>query len=172
MTVTWYCAETKPYQMERARDELLRQGFGVCFPIYKKRTITRRKVKTTDHPMFPGYLPVSFNEDTDRWMAINSTPGVKRLMCYVEDEVVYPKRVPTKIMNDLLARMAEGPIYDLSKLQIFKRGQTLRIVDSKSALFGWTGHCDYSDKNRVEIWLSIFGRVTKARLTPQQVELA
>lgn len=156
--------------MDLAREELKRQSFDTCYPIYRTRKIVRHAVRETEHPMFPGYMPVAFDEDMQPWQRINNTRGVKRLMCVTNEEYTRPIPLPANEMADLLARVAEGPIYDLTKVEIFKRGQTLRVIDGPFTDF--EGLCAWSGKQRVHILLTLFGRQTKVKLEPAQVKLA
>ncbi len=63
---TWYAVNALPSQEARAEVNLLRQGYRVwCPAVAKVRRHARRK-ETVREALFPGYLFVALDLDTER----------------------------------------------------------------------------------------------------------
>ena len=76
----WCVVNTLPGQEVRAEENLLRQGFRAWLPAIRKIRRHARRVDTVRAPLFPGYLFVQLDLDSEVWSPINSTYGVRRLL--------------------------------------------------------------------------------------------
>ena len=69
----WYVLQTHVHMEAKASAHLMRQGFGVYLPRYLKRRRHARRVDTVAAPLFPRYLFVAVERDSQRWRSIHST---------------------------------------------------------------------------------------------------
>src|SRR5258708_11637802 len=77
---SWYVAQTHPHAEVKASLHLRRQGFEIYLPRYLRSRRHARRVETVAAPLFPGYLFVAIDMATQRWLSIQSTIGVARLV--------------------------------------------------------------------------------------------
>ena len=76
----WCVVNTLPGQEVRAETNLLRQGFRAWLPAIRKMRRHARRVDMVRAPLFPGYLFVRLDLESESWSPINSTYGVRRLL--------------------------------------------------------------------------------------------
>lgn len=108
----WYVVETLPQKELCAVENLGRQGYEVFFPRFRKMRSHARKRDTILAPVFPGYMFVRLDIKADRWAAINSTRGVKRLVGFGGGR---PQAVDSDAMNALLGRCQKGIMVQLAE---------------------------------------------------------
>src|SRR3954462_4502033 len=96
----WYLAQTQPRAEAKASFNLLRQGFEIYLPRYLKQRRHARRVEPVLAPLFPGYLFVAIDINAQRWLLIDSTFGVMRLVRDGER----PAAVPLAIIAGLKSR--------------------------------------------------------------------
>ena len=77
----WYVVNTLPHQEARADQNLRRQNYTTLLPVTRRTRRHARRLDTVLTPLFPGYLFVELDLETQSWSSINSTFGVKRLLC-------------------------------------------------------------------------------------------
>lgn len=89
----WYLLHCKPQQQSRAQWHLDNQDF-VCFnPTHAVQRKYRRRTCTVDEPLFPNYLFIRLEQETD-WRALTATRGVLRVVSFngrplpVEEQVI------------------------------------------------------------------------------------
>ena len=95
----WYVVNTLPHQESRADQNLRRQSFTTLLPVTRRTRRHARRLDTVLTPLFPGYLFVELDLDNQSWSSINSTFGVKRLLCSGER--------PTELQRDFVAALQE-----------------------------------------------------------------
>lgn len=149
----WYVVQTQPSAEMKALAHLERQGFGGYLPRYSKRRRHARRVETILAPLFPRYLFVRIDVETQRWRAIQSTVGVSKLVCRGE----LPARVPDGVIDGLRGREGSNGAIELAPAPRFTRGEQIRIVDGvfSMALGLYEG---MTDRDRVAVLLELFGR--------------
>src|SRR4051794_4547583 len=96
----WYVVQTRPHGEIKSSQHLIRQGFDVYLPRFLKRRRHARKIDQVAAPVFPRYLFVSVDLATQRWLSIDSTIGVTRLVRNGNE----PAPVPRSIVDELRAR--------------------------------------------------------------------
>lgn len=149
----WYVVQTQVNAEVKAADNLERQGFSIYFPRYMKRRSHARKVETVPRPLFPRYLFVGIDVESQRWRAVQSTLGVSHLVC-VGDR---PAVVEHGVIDALKSREDEAGFITLVRRAAFSPGDTVRIVDGafvdSLALVE-----NASDHHRVAVLLNLLGR--------------
>lgn len=168
MTERWYCVETKPFEGHRATWWIEQMQFELCKPTYQTKRVTKKRtVAITERPLFPGYLLTRFDTEIEGWQRINGAPGVKRLMSGASEQ---PLPISDRYMLDLVGRVKSGPILNLSELEMFQRGEQLKVLEGPFE--GHEGKCEWSNSERTSVLLSLFGRSTPVKVRTADVELA
>jgi transcriptional antiterminator RfaH len=159
MTSRWYVVQTQPHAERKAIGHLVRQGFAAYLPRYLKRRRHARKIETVAAPLFPRYLFVTVDMETQRWRSIHSTFGVSRLVCNGDE----PAPVPAAVVAALQGREDAGGFVQLEQRPRFAPGERVRIVDGVFAdsLGLFEG---MADRERVAILLDLLGRKVRILL--------
>jgi len=161
----WYVAHTQPLKEIYAQSHLLQQGFDVYLPCIKKIRKHARKVDEIIAPLFPRYLFVNFDQNTDPWSKINSTRGVSYLITNNSS----PTSLSDKIISDLKFQENKDGIVPLSCISVFTKGEQVRITDGSfkyhKAIFE-----NFSDNDRVLILLNFLGREIKVLVPAYAIE--
>lgn len=164
----WYVAQTQIQSEAKAGANLVQQGFEVYLPRYPRTVRHARQINIVKAPLFPNYIFVRIDLETQRWRAINSTIGVKRL---VGNEGI-PARIATDIVEGLKEHeQADGFLSIVSPAMRFKAGDAIRILrgafDSCRGIFQAR-----TDNERVEILLEMLGRKVRVMTDAQLIEPA
>jgi len=163
----WYVAQTQVQGEAKACANLNKQEFEVYLPLYLKTVRHARRVNVVRAPLFPNYIFVRIDLERQRWRAINSTIGIRRLVGHEGA----PARIATDVVEQLKAHeKADGFLSVVSPAARLKAGDQVRIVsgafDSCCGIF-----LAKTDNERVEILLDMLGRkvrvVTDAQLIGQ-----
>jgi len=163
MPSSWFVVQTQPRADAKARQHLINQGYTTYMPVYRRRVRHARRVDLVLRPLFPGYLFVRLDPETQRWRSINGTVGVRHIL--TEGNV--PRHVSDRIIEEIAAREDESGAIKLVP-PAFAAGQQVRLLDGPLAdvagLFEET-----RDENRVVLLLSILGR--KVRVVAPAAEV-
>ncbi|MEN8236893.1 MAG: transcription termination/antitermination NusG family protein [Pseudomonadota bacterium] len=161
----WYVVHTHVNKEQIALENLERQNFHSYYPVYKKQRKHARKVETVRAPLFPRYLFVEFDPETDRWLSIQSTIGVSHLICHG----IHPTPVPAEIIEAIQQREIEPGLIELTPPAL-KPGQKLLITkgpfEGYQALFE-----SASDNQRITILLSYMNQHLKVKTSRTAVEV-
>jgi transcriptional antiterminator RfaH len=163
---TWYLVYCKPRQESVARENLARQGYEIYLPFM--RDVRRRQGKRVSliAPMFPRYLFIHLNRETDNWAPIRSTLGVV--------SVVRFGRTAARVPDDLLVMLRSRE--DAQGIQIlpveeYKPGSRVRITQGGFA--GYEGIFQAaSGRDRVTVLLDVLGRKARATVDSASIEPA
>lgn len=154
----WYLVYSKPRKEELARINLERQGYPAYLPMMRtpRRKLGRRIIRV--EPMFPRYLFLHLNTETDNWAPIRSTLGVANLVRFG----MYPSPVPDDLIAALRARDNASGVQDLP-LNTFEEGQRVRIEEGP--FMGYEGiFIARTGEERVLILLDIVGKAARAQV--------
>lgn len=122
----WYVASVIPNREIIAKLNLENQKFEAFSPVYPKlKSRFGRDKVLVFAPLFPGYIFVSFNISGDRWQAINSTYGVRRLLVLGEGRM--PTPVPEVVIKRLMQSCPDG-VWSLADENL-KKGDEVKIVN-------------------------------------------
>ncbi|MEL7030770.1 MAG: transcription termination/antitermination NusG family protein [Pseudomonadota bacterium] len=75
MKPEWYAVAVKARKERYVQNQLLANGYLVACPRYQKTVRHARNKRHVFAPLFPGYLFVRLNLETDNWRLVNSLPG-------------------------------------------------------------------------------------------------
>ncbi|GAB4114020.1 MAG: transcription termination/antitermination protein NusG [Candidatus Caldatribacteriota bacterium] len=139
------------------------QIFQVLIPTEKVLEAKAGRRKFVQKKVFPGYVVVEMILNNESWQVVRNTPGVTRFVG------AGGKPVPLKEteINTILKQMGKGE--KPPKLEV-DLGETIRIV--VGPFTGYTGKVKEidRDRNKLKVFLSIFGRETAVELDFNDVE--
>lgn len=162
----WYLVYCKPRQESVARENLARQGYETYLP--RMRDVRRRQGRRVSviAPMFPRYLFIRLNRETDNWAPIRSTLGVVSIVRFGRTAA----RVPDALLALLRAREDEQGIQILPVEQ-YKPGSRVRITQGGFA--GYEGIFQAATgRARVTVLLDMLGRQARATVDAASIEPA
>jgi transcription elongation factor/antiterminator RfaH len=147
----WYVAQVLSQKEGYAVEHLARQGFQTFCPrLHRTRSHARRR-DTVLVPLFPGYIFVKFDIEADRWLSINSTQGVIRL---VGPRLSAPSAVSPELIDLLMSRCTAGVLTKLP--EYIQPGHRIQIT--AGALAGQIATIEaLDDRGRVRVLLSLLG---------------
>ena len=137
--------------------------FDVVVPTEDEIEIRDGQRRTVARKVFPGYILVHMTLDDSSWYVVRNTPGVTGFV----GSGTHPIPLEDQEVKSILKQMeAEAPRVRVG----FTKGQSIRIVDGPFAEFIGTVDEIFSDKGKVKVLLSFFGRETPVELDFLQVE--
>ena len=160
----WYLVYTKPRQEALAQSNLERQGYGVYLP--KVRLLQRRRGRqeAVVEPLFPRYLFIHLDTQSDNWGPIRSTFGVASLVRFGAE----PAQVPDELVAHLKAQEGQEGLHEWAEPKI-KVGDRVRVAEGP--LKGYEGILlAKSGQKRVMLLLEMLGKEVRTHLSPAQIE--
>jgi transcriptional antiterminator NusG len=144
--------------------------YQVVVPSETSIEMKNGKRQPVTHKMFPGYVLVNMIElkDGDKgsneaWFAVRNTPGVTSFVGAENKPIPLLDREVTQILKQTEA--------DAPKMKpTFTRGQNVRITDGPFAEFIGVVDEVSTERNKVKVLVSFFGRETPVELDFLQVE--
>jgi transcriptional antiterminator RfaH len=163
----WYVAHTQPHAEAKASQHLRRQGFDIYLPRHLKQRRHARRVEKVAAPLFPSYVFVAIDMATQRWLSIDSTIGVTKLVRNGDR----PAPVPRLVIDALIHREDANGFIQLDHRPRFSPGDKIRIIGG--------AFCDcyglyegMSARERVAILLDLLGRKVRVVLDSEIIEAA
>ncbi len=156
-----YC---KPRQEAVARVNLARQGYSTYLPVMHAARRRQGKRVIQVAPMFPRYLFIRLNSQTDNWAPIRSTLGVVSVVRFGRTAA----RVPDNLITALKSRE------DIQGIQIlpvedYRPGSRVRITQGSFA--GYEGIFQaVSGRDRVTVLLDVLGRHARTTVDSDSIE--
>jgi len=155
----WYLVQTHAHAESKAAVNLVRQGYSIYLPRYRKTRRHARRVEMVPAPLFPRYLFVAFDVMAERWRAIQSTFGVSHLVGAGDA----PLLVPQNVIDELHAREDGEGFVRLDPAPRFSPGDQVQVVggvfDTCLGLFE-----GMADRDRVAVLLDLLGRKVRVFL--------
>lgn len=144
----WYVVQTRWQMEDVAAGELVNQSFTVYCP---KRQAVKKRIggELAMLPLFPRYIFVEFDVESDPWRYIYGTPGVVTIFGETPER---PLPVPRGVVEELLMR--PEILADVRPISL--AGASLRIEGGAWDRF--VGVCQWSTDKRVGVLMSLFGR--------------
>ena len=154
----WYLIQTKPQQELTAAQNLVNQDYTVFHP--------QAKINNKIVALFPRYLFIQLDNQSQNWSPIHSTKGVSNFVRFglqfakVPDEVICCiKKRETKTTNKYI---------DLSR---FKSGDKVRVTEGAfkgcEAIFN-----SYNADERLILLMKIIGQMQKVVLPKKSIVAA
>jgi transcriptional antiterminator RfaH len=160
----WYLVYSKPRQEKAAVENLLRQNYQVYFPQIRIWRTRRRNRQLVVEPLFPRYLFIHLDSQSDNWAPIRSTLGVTSLVRFGAE----PARVPDELIAYLQSRQNAEGLHEWAQPTIAIGGRA-RVVSGPLA--GYEGILiAKSSRERVIILMDLVGGQVRIKLNPDQIE--
>lgn len=160
----WYLVYTKPKGEQLAESNLIRQGYTVYLPMIRNRRRSRGRFKAFIEPMFPRYLFIQLDQNTDNWAPVRSTFGVSGIVYFG----MKPALVPGEIVELLTSHEDENRIFQIPD-QEYKKGDKVMIVEGPMA--GLKGAFVANNNiDRVAILLNYLGQHTEVNVSVHDIE--
>lgn len=174
MAKHWYVVHTysgfeqqaKAALEERIRSSKMQDRFEEI--LVPSETVVEMKAgvkKTSSRRFFPGYVLVKMELSEETWLLVKSTPKITGFV----GKGMTPPIVPEAEVKRITSQIEEGTLRPKPKV-LFEKGETVRVTTGPFATF--TGIVDTvnSDKGKLSVMVSIFGRATPIELEFAQVE--
>lgn len=161
----WYLVQTKPGNERIAQAHLKTIVDRTLLPLCKTQVRQRERTFDRVSPMFPSYLFAYFSLGHAS-KPIRYTPGVRGIVRFGERAAV----VPIAVMDDLIARCADGPL-DLSRPAL-SSGSALTVVSGPFREFRAVFDCYLSGTDRVAVLLSLLNAERRITLPASMVVAA
>ncbi|HID50300.1 MAG TPA: transcription/translation regulatory transformer protein RfaH [Chromatiales bacterium] len=163
---SWYLIHTKPRQERLARDNLQRQGYEIYLPLTARNRRRNGRYHKTIEALFPRYLFIRLDCETDNWAPIRSTLGVSGMVRFGG----LPAVVPEGMVAMLRGQDDESGIQRIP-IAAFKPGDKVTIIEGP--LSGCQGiYQQERSADRVAVLLDIVSKHTTVMLSRHDLQLA
>ncbi|WP_028357420.1 transcription termination/antitermination protein NusG [Brackiella oedipodis] len=154
---------------ERIEDAGLQNYFGRILVPSEEVIESRGGQKSiTERRIFPGYVLVEMELTDETWHLVKST---NRVTGFLGSSGNKPTPITEKEVAKILNQIEEGGEKPRPKV-LFEVGEMLRVKEGPFADFnGTVEHVNY-ERSKVQVNVTIFGRVTPVELDFNQVEKA
>ena len=174
----WYFVHTYSGQEERVRKNLEQRIstmdaedriLQVIVPTEEVMEIRSGKRTPKRARLYPGYIMVEMKMDDEGWHIVRNTPGVTGFVSVEDENEMRPKPValePWEVENILQLVASETPTARIG----FTRNESVRITDGPFADFIGVVDSIDTDKGKINVLVSFFGRETPVELDFLQLE--
>ena len=137
--------------------------FDVVVPTEKKIRVKGGKRIVEEEKIYPGYILVLMNVDDDSWFVVRNTPRVTGFV----GSGVHPVPLTEKEMAQLMGRMDDTKVmHEINLLP----DDAVKIADGPfKDLEGKVAEVD-TERGKVKVLVSMFGRETPVELEADQVQ--
>ena len=160
----WYVVHCRVGSEKRAETNLLRQEYEVWLPMYRKTRRHARRVESVLRPLFPRYLFVRVDLDSQPWRPILSTFGVHTIVSGADG----PVAISDDIVAGLVARAGDDGVFDIMQ-SAMEPGDQVRIQGGPMADLEGVFQAEL-DSDRVLILLKLRGREVRVSVEGGDVE--
>lgn len=162
----WYLVYTKSRQEALAQENLVRQGYAVYLPLVRLMRKRQGRQVATIEPLFPRYLFIHLNTQSDNWGPIRSTFGVASLVRFGSE----PAKVPDAFVSHLKAEEGHEGLHEWAEPKVTV-GDRMRVTEGP--LKGYEGILlAQSGQDRVMLLLDMLGKEVRTHLSPYKIEPA
>ena len=139
--------------------------FRVVVPTEEEVEIKNGQRRTVQRKIFPGYVLVEMVLEDNSWYVVRNTPGVTSFV----GSGHHPTPLPEQEVQAILRQMRE----EKPQVRItYQKGNRVKIIDGPFAEFLGTIDEVNTEKNKLRVLVSMFGRETPVELDFLQVEKA
>ena len=176
--VHWYIIHTYSGQEDRVKKNLAMriasmdvkdQIFQVVVPTEEQIEIREGKRVPREVKLYAGYILVQMKMTDASWYVVRNTPGVTGFISTEDDREKRLKPIPLEeeeVQKILRQMESKTPRVNVG----FSKGQSVRITEGPFADFIGTVSDIHTDKGKVQVLVSFFGRETPVELDFLQVE--
>ena len=174
MTARWYVVNVYSGSEKRVAESIREQAvlkkmddkiLEVLVPTEHVVEIRKGAKVNAEHKFFPGYILVKMEMSDDTWHIVKDTPRVSGFLgSHNKPQAISEKEVE-RIMNQI-EQGIERPTTEI----YFEVGEQVRVNDGPFASFVGVVEEVNTEKSRLKVSVSIFGRYTSVELEFNQVE--
>ena len=168
----WYIVHTYSGHEERVKRNLEQRirfmdaedkVFQVVIPTEDEIEIRDGQRRRVTKKVFPGYLLVQMLMDDEGWNVVRNTPGLTGFV----SSGTKPVPLAEDEVGSILKQMTEG----VPQVKIgFRKGESIRVIDGPFIDFVGTVDEINTEKGKVKVLLTLFGRETPVELDFLQAE--
>ena len=137
--------------------------FQVVIPTEEEIEVRDGQRRTVNKKILPGYVLVQMKMSDQSWNVVRNTPGVTGFVSSGNKPVPLREAAVTEILKQMIA---EAPRDEVG----FRKGQSVRVTDGPFIDFVGVVDDISTEKGKVKVLLSLFGRETPVELDFLQVE--
>jgi transcription termination/antitermination protein NusG len=139
--------------------------FGqIVVPTEKVVELVKGKKKTSSRKFYPGYIMIQMALTDETWHIVQDTDKTTGFL----GGKTKPVPISEKEAKEVLSRMKDGDERPKPKFY-FEEGDEVRVIDGPFTGFNGMVEEVKSDKNKLRVLISIFGRLTPVELDFVQV---
>jgi len=170
----WYIVNTHSGFEEKAKLSLYERAkrlgkdhfFGeTIIPTESVVELKKGQRKSSQRRFLPGYMLVQMELNEHSWHVIKETPRISGFV----GNATKPPPVPEAEVRRIALQMEDGAARPTTKFS-FKDGDSVRVIDGPFSNFNGTVEEVNTQKNKLRVLVSIFGRATPVELDFIQVE--
>ncbi|MEE6206971.1 MAG: transcription termination/antitermination protein NusG [Alphaproteobacteria bacterium] len=174
MTARWYVVNVYSGSEKKVAESLREQAvlkkmedkiLEVFVPVENVIEIRRGTKVNAEHKFFPGYILVKMELSDETWLVVKNTPRVSGFLGSRNKPQPISDAEVEKIMNQVKEGV-ERPQTNVN----FETGEQIRVIDGPFASFVGVVEDVDTEKSRLKVSVSIFGRYTPVELEFSQVE--
>lgn len=168
----WFVVHTYSGYEERVKKNLEQrikfidsgeQIFKVIIPTEDEIEVKNGQRRTVVKKILPGYLIIQMNMNDQSWSMVRNTPGVTGF--------VGSGSKPTPLREEEVDRILKQMAAEAPKVKVgFRKGQGVRVADGPFIDFVGVVDDINSERGKIKVLLSLFGRETPVELDFLQVE--
>lgn len=140
--------------------------FRVLVPVEEETETKNGKSKTVSKKVFPGYVIVEMVMTDDSWYVVRNTPGVTGFIGSTgagsKPTPLLPDEVDT-ILGQMGEKEPKAEVY-------FELKEAVKVTEGPFADFTGTVEEINAEKQKVKVYVNMFGRETPVELEFTQVE--
>ena len=178
MSARWYVVNVYSGSEKRVAESLKEQAIyknlqdkiiDVLVPTEEVVEIKKGKKVSAERKFFPGYILVKMEMSDAVWHVVKNTPRVSGFLGTRDGLRLKPQPISEKEVERLMKQIEEG-VERPNVVATFEIGENVRVTDGPFASFvGVVEEVD-TEKTRLKVSVSIFGRYTPVELEFSQVE--
>lgn len=174
MTARWYVVNVYSGSEKKVAESLREQAvlkkmedkiLEVLVPTENVVEIRRGAKVNAEHKFFPGYILVRMELNDETWLVVKNTPRVSGFLGSRNK----PQPISDAEVEKIINQMKEGVERPQNNIS-FEVGEQIRVIDGPFASFVGVVEDVDTDRSRLKVSVSIFGRYTPVELEFTQVE--
>ena len=174
MAARWYVVNVYSGSEKKVAESLREQAvlkkmedkiLDILVPTEEVVEIKKGAKVNTERKFFPGYILVKMEMSDDCWHVVKNTPRVSGFLGSRNK----PQPISDAEAERIIKQMTEG-VERPQTVVDFEIGEQIRVIDGPFASFVGTVEEVDSEKTRLKVSVSIFGRYTPVELEFSQVE--
>ena len=174
MTARWYVVNVYSGSEKKVAESIREQAvlkkmddkiLVVLVPTEQVVEVRKGTKVNAEHKFFPGYILIKMEMNDDTWHIVKDTPRVSGFLGSHNK----PQAITEKEVKRIMTQIEEGIERPTTEIY-FEIGEQIRVTDGPFASFIGTVNEIDTERTRLKVSVSIFGRETPVELEFNQVE--